>query len=63
MTDPMTAAQFAALSPRAKGYAVYTLGMWEDQPNIPETYEPAEADRAEYKGGQFEGAIEAQDSP
>jgi len=54
---PLTAAEFAAMTPRQKGYAVYMLGARLDQPNIPESYEPAPEDRAEYSAGQSDAII------
>ena len=59
----LTAAEFEALTPREKGYAVYMAGCRDDQPNIPEEYTPAPEDQAEYDAGQFDGVLEAQDNP
>ena len=59
----LTKAEFEALTPRGKGYAVYMAGCREDQPNIPEEWTPAAEDQAEYDAGQGEGVLEAQDNP
>lgn len=58
-----TAAGFNKLSARSKGYAVYMMGSREDQPDIPEEYEPSPKDKEEYERGQFAAMLEAQDSP
>ena len=58
----MTKAEFEALSPYEKGYAVYWAGHRDDQPNIPERFEPMDGDREEYERGQFAAVLDAQDS-
>ena len=59
----MSKAEFDALTPREKGYAVYMAGCRDDQPNIPEEFTPAPEDKGEYDAGQFDGVLEAQDQP
>lgn len=40
MTTVLTKKAFAALSPFARGYAVYMLGRRDDQPNVPDEQNP-----------------------
>lgn len=40
LSNPITAEEFLALSPRARGYVVYMYGMRDDQPNVPEEENP-----------------------
>ena len=61
MSEMLTKEEFAALTPRQKGYAVYMAGNRADQPNIPSEYTPEPGDKREYEAGQFEGVLEAQD--
>lgn len=58
----LSAEDFAMLSPYGKGYAVYMFGSREDQPNVPEEYEPSEEDKAEFDRGQFQAVLDVQDS-
>jgi hypothetical protein len=58
---PMTAAQFSALSPYGKGYAVYMLGDREDEPNVPKEWTPREDEAEEYKEGQMQAVLDVQD--
>lgn len=58
---PMTAAEFDALTPHQKGYAVYMAGDRDDQPNIPSTYVPDPDEAADFAAGQRQGVIEAID--
>ena len=62
-TDILTKEQFDGLGPEGKGYAVYMCGSRPDQPNVPESYEPALEDQAEYASGLHRGVIDAQDCP
>ena len=59
----LTKEEFEALTPREKGYAVYMAGCRDDEPNVPEEYTPAPADKAAYDEGQFDGVLEVQDCP
>lgn len=50
-TETVSAELFARLSPFEKGYAVYMCGSREDQPNVPEKYQPAPDEAEEYANG------------
>lgn len=52
----LSAADFAALSPSDKGYMVYMYGAREDQPNVPESFEPEKSEREAYESGQCDAA-------
>jgi hypothetical protein len=61
----LTREEFEALSPRAKGYAVYMAGCRDDQPNVPPSYDTRHftADELrEYNAGQNAAVLECQDS-
>ena len=45
----MTAERFAALTPRARGYAVYMLGSRDDEPHVPDEANPYQAGSADAK--------------
>ena len=63
--EGLSAAEFAALSPRDRGYAVYMLGARADQPNVPDErnpYEPASPMWRAWNEGQRAAALAAQDS-
>lgn len=62
---PLTQAQFDALTPYQRGYAVYMLGSRSDEPNVPEEkcpYPAGSPDAAEWDSGQFQAMLTAQDS-
>ena len=52
---------FEKLSAFDKGYAVYRLGALEDEPHMPESYAPTEAEREEYERGQYQGMLDTVD--
>ncbi len=54
---PMTAEQFAAATPRRKGYLVARYGGSAVEPHVPVKYEPLEADLAEFERGQLSGIL------
>lgn len=58
----LTKEEFAQLTAYEKGYVVYWCGAREDQPNVPESYEPSDGERADYKRGQMQAVLDAQDS-
>lgn len=53
--------EFDAMSPYQKGYIVYMCGSRDDQPNIPEHYEPTEAEKKEFERGQLKAVLDVQD--
>lgn len=60
----VTAAQFAALSPRDRGFVVYWMGSRDDQPNVPNESNPYDAGSREaelWNQGQREAVIAAID--
>lgn len=59
----VTAKQFEALGPGAKGYLVYMLGSRKDQPHVPENYRPSPGEIKQFAAGQQQAIIEAQDNP
>jgi hypothetical protein len=62
---PLTAEQFAKLTPLQRGYAVYMLGEREDQPHVPNERNPYPAgsfDASQWDEGQRRAVLEAQDS-
>lgn len=65
----LTKRQFEKLSAYDKGYACYMLGAREDEPNVPNHWEPP-ADhpirrhlKRRYDAGQRHAVIHAQDCP
>lgn len=66
MSEEVTAAEFANLAPRGRGYHVYMAGARLDQPNIPNEKNPyTKGSRAhqEWDLGQRIAVLEAQDDP
>lgn len=61
--EPVTRAQWRAMSAYEKGYAVYMAGERDDEPNVPATYRPRLADRPEYVRGLHAALLVAQDCP
>lgn len=57
MHGQITAEAFTRLSPWEKGYIVYMIGMKDDQPNVPEIYEPTTNEIAEYESGKFAAVL------
>lgn len=62
MSRLFTREEFASMTPKQKGYAVYMFGARKDQPNIPETYTPSLVERSQYERGQLLAVMDAQDS-
>lgn len=61
----ISADEFARLSPRTRGWAVYVAGERDDQPNIPNEKNPYPAgshEHAEWDAGQQQAYIETLDS-
>jgi len=58
-----TQREFEDLTAYQKGYAVYLFGCRQDQPAVPESYEPAPTDLAQYEKGQYDAILAVQDSP
>ncbi len=61
---PMTSAEFLALSPWQRGYAVYMMGERDDEPNVPDESCPYCVDTAqaeEWHEGQRMAVLDAQD--
>ena len=61
----MTAMEFALLSPRSRGYAVYMCGCRGDEPNVPAESNPyplGSMEHDEWNIGARIGVLEAQDS-
>ena len=59
----ITAEEFNALDAEAKGYVVYICGSLKDEPNVPESYEPAPEEREAYERGQQLAILAVQDCP
>lgn len=62
--SPMSAAEFRALSPLARGYAVYMVGSRDDQPNVPDEknpYRPGTQEHRDWSDGAARAAASAQD--
>lgn len=60
----MTAATFAALPPRARGYVVYMLGSRDDEPDVPDEANPypdGSAEHREWKDGAWAAYLEVLD--
>ena len=57
----LTKEEFDNLTPYLKGFAVYMMGSREDQPNVPETYIPNEAEKEEYEKGNFKAMLNVMD--
>lgn len=61
---PLTAAQFLALTPWSRGYAVYMFGERDDEPNVPDEgnpYQPGTADAEAWEAGNMRAAVDVQD--
>lgn len=59
--DVLTAEQFAGLTARDKGFTVYMCGCRDDQPNVPEEYEPAPGEAGDYAAGQQAAIVATMD--
>jgi len=62
----MTKEEFAALSPKQRGYVVYMAGCREDEPNIPNEENPylkGSAAASQWDEGQTVAIFEVQDNP
>ena len=60
----LTAERFAALPPRARGYAVYMVGSRDDQPNVPDERNPypvGSSDAQEWDAGALSAYLEVLD--
>ena len=60
----LSKAEFEALTPRLRGYAVYMAGCREDQPHVPDEHCPypdGSDDAKEWNRGQNVAVLEAQD--
>ncbi len=61
----MTQAEFEALTPYQRGYAVYMLGCLETEPNVPDEKNPypqATVESLQWNTGNYEAMMAAQDS-
>ena len=58
----ITAAEFAAFTPYAKGYAVYMCGDRSDQPNVPHEYTPSPETAADFNRGTRTAILEITES-
>lgn len=64
MSEVITAEEFAAFTPRQRGYAVYMCGSRKDQPNVPNEKNPypnGSNEWREWNSGESAGIIEVQD--
>ncbi len=61
----MTAAEFAALNPRQRGYVVYMCGSRDDEPYVPNEQNPYERgtlEWADWDCGAMQAMLEVQDA-
>ena len=61
MGDEMTVEDFDKMTPWLKGYCVYMFGARKDYPAIPSSYTPTRDEEAEYREGQHDAMLEAQE--